>query len=252
VLHHTLANLFISSESFTSSDLDWNFTNTAKPSKLSSKCDSALIFGGHQLFKNNMGISRSFNLSSLPHQNILIEFDLFLIDFWDGQSLLLKINSELIKNITLNTRSDHYYDLCGNFTYDSYERISVLIPHVEPYLVIEIVSDMNGIPEGPERSWGIRDLSIELMVQCQYNTRRVNSTACECETGFYTKIRENCPKTGYENNFCFDCAVCPKFCKLCSGANTCSECDQGFTLVDGNCQTPDGKLKLYNFLSTSK
>ena len=165
------------------------------------------------------------------------------MDFWDGEELHLKIDDKPIYKFYPKTRTENFLDLGGNFTYDRKERFSILFRHVDPYLKFELVPYSSTVFNQLERSFGIRQLILDLQVQCQANSERINTTSCACNIGFYKKERVPCLKKGYQNNFCFDCVVCPLFCKVCEAPNKCIQCISGMENNAGKCDAPNGKKK---------
>ncbi len=222
-----------------SAESDWNFTNGEKPESLVSVCDSAVLFGGHNIFKGNLGISKTFDTSRIPSQLATLQFDIFFIDSWEGQKLHLKYNGITLWTFQPENRVKHYYNLCGNFTYDDYQHFSIQFRHIEPYLTIELSPELSEpLSEG---SWGIRKFSIDLNAQCQSKSVKLTTTRCDCLSGFLKKSRDQCSKTLYKSNYCFDCLTCPARCLKCTDVDECSQCLPGFVLVRGKCDSPDCK-----------
>lgn len=220
---------------------EWNTTFKVEnpPKSLISNCDAAVLLGGFNIFKGSFALDKTFDTSRTPSLFAIIQFDIIFIDSWEKEKLLLKINGQTVWTFQPENRISHYYNLCGNFTYDDQQHFSHFFRHSEPYLTIEI------IPEEPfsEGSWGITNFSIDLEVPCQYNSLKTTTKSCSCASGLLNKLRneEKCPKQLYDSNFCFDCLVCPIRCKTCRDLEICLECLNGFVLIDGKCDTPDGK-----------
>ena len=59
---------------------------------------------------------------------------------------------------------------------------------------------------------------------------------CGCASGFYRKLIMEC--TG---QFCFECLVCPDFCKKCDSFENCLECEGGLILKNGKCSPYENK-----------
>ena len=211
-------------------------------------CNSTLLLGGHNVFTSNKTLTRIFNLSMVPHSIITLEFEIYFIDFWDGESLKILVDNNLLKIITPNARTNHYTDICGNYTYDFISSESFEFDHIKPSLNLTLSTQLNGVIQKPMRSWGIRNFKMSFRVQCQLNSVRVNSSYCECKDGFFRNRRTNVIKDGYEGNFNFDCSVCPYPSVKCTTANQATKCLEGFLLKKGLCVLPNGKHKvLFSF-----
>ena len=167
----------------------------------------------------------------------------YLLDYWEGEELHIKLDGETVKKYEFKSKTDHFINFCGNFTYDKNERFSIEYHHVDPYTTLElsIVSPNGNLFNDISRSFGLSEISLDLLVQCQVNSIRIDQTSCQCVPGFYKKQRINCLKLGYNNNFCFDCITCPTFCELCESEQQCTKCIKGLTLINGACTAPDGK-----------
>jgi hypothetical protein len=224
----------------------WSLDGIELTNSSLSKCNSSWLLGGHNIFTGNKPLTRIFDLSRFPHMMINIDFDIFFIDFWDGESLLIMVDEKVVKTITPNVRTNHYTNICGNYTYDSIESFSHEFEHIRPSLNLTLTTELNGVTQRPARSWGIRDFKMNLRVQCQSNSVRINNTYCECKMGYFRSQKKNLEKLGYHGNFNFECKVCPYPSKLCLASDHALECLAGFSLRDGVCLLPNGNQKVIN------
>lgn len=187
-------------------------------------------------------MKKTFNLTNYPHQKVLISFVIYFLDYWEGEELYLKIDDQIVQSFQSKSKSDHILDFCGNFTYDKNDRFSIEFLHIKRELTIELVPFLNEsiVFENISRSYGISEISLDLIAECQINSKRINETSCECLNGYYKKNRDPCFKLGFEKNFCFDCLACPVFCKTCENELSCMVCREGLSNINGLCITPNG------------
>ena len=187
-----------------------------------------------------------FDLTNYPHQAVVISFVIYFLDNWEEEELHVKIDDQIVQRFKSNSKSDHNIDFCGNFTYDKNERFSIEFPHIKPFLTIELIPySSDGKFKNISRSYGITEISMDLIIQCQMNSRRINETSCECVEGYYKKERVPCSKLGFENNFCFDCISCPAFCEKCETELNCTRCKDGLLNFEGSCKAPDGIYNIF-------
>ncbi len=187
-------------------------------------------------------LTRIFDFRAYPHQLVALFFDVFLIDHWSGESLLIFVDGVLAKNLTFNSSSQHFMDLCGNETYDRIESISMEFRHLRHQLNLTIAQDLRSTPQVASRSWGLNKFKMVLKVQCQSNSKLINNTYCECEEGYYRWSR-GAVTLGFGSNFNYECRICPYPSVLCLNETHHLSCLPRFKLDEEKyyCELPHGK-----------
>jgi hypothetical protein len=242
VLYHLYESSLLSEEP-DFGESDWEILGAAQPqSEKTTFCNGHKLLGGPNLLKNNLWLSRIFDLTQYPHQTISLTFNLFLFDFWDGESLLIYLDDVLVKKITPNSRTDHFVDICGNYTYDHVEVISMDLRQINKTLTLKIVQALNNVEQKASRSWGIDRFKLSLYTQCQINSELIDLNTCRCRKGFFRARRENTEKKGYNGNFNYECRPCPYPSLDCTETEGRPlKCIEGYKLHGDRCILSNGK-----------
>jgi hypothetical protein len=209
-------------------------------------CGSNKIFGGYGLLNSKHTLERTFNLTKLPHSTVYIELIVNLIDLWDTQNLVVLVDRKrTIFDVTHNTRTDSYFDECGNYTNDKRIRLSLSFDHEEDYLNIKIyvanpkLSKLLDQNNPANMNFGISNFKLRLREIEKMNAIRLSHDSDECLYGYYRETVPDCKKRGekgdaYGGVYCDVCRQCHPLCNTCFGPGTdkCLSCIKGVKYYD--------------------
>lgn len=215
--------------------------------QLSNECGGRRIIGGYKILSNHHNLSRTINLKVYPHSRIYIEFYLDFIDFWDGQSLIVVVDSKhVILNKSHSARNSAYSNECGNSTNDRLFRYSETIDHENETMNILFYVDPAQKSELASESglfyYGVSNFKIRLREVEKMNEIRISYKEGICREGFHAKKVDNCQKLGYNEVYCEICMQCDILCAKCINETICTECLPGITHTERNeCKVKKGK-----------
>jgi hypothetical protein len=194
-----------------------------------SSCGEVLLFGGHKVFNISHKIERIFRFGAIPHSKIFLEMEIFLLDFWNNEILIINTDSKTLMNIPHKSSLNSTLQLCGSNSYDHLITISKTFEHSSETMVLEILinSEDGEVSTNDLLSFGIKNLNIHLIETKKVNSKRIFFNDSECEKGFYKKIIDNCSKKGfYGDIFCSKCVRCHYLCSECFGGSqfNCTSC----------------------------
>ena len=174
-----------------------------------------------------------------PHLSIKLDFQLYLIDNWTGQSVYVSLDgSTLFFSAYDNTL---FSNICGDPSLnDQIADISVNQTHNMSAFAFQISTSL---PDPPVSiiSWGFRQFIVSILIDCfplcnictnhictdlvPFAKQVSGTTNVTCKDGFY-----------FNSNFSFSqCLPCDPICRTCSGNSsyTCLSCyddDQLYTV----------------------
>ena len=198
--------------------------------------------------KQDSVIDIQFNLTAYPHSTVEIDFYLLLLNIWRKESLVNSFDKHLILEQSFESNDYPRTNICGSETeyYDRVIRVSQRIESVEKVSKL-IFTDIPAYNEefSSSRGWAVYGLNLRIGLECQQNAKKkIGDKGCECLPGFFEKQVKDCPKKGFNDNFCMECIACPLFCKTCSNELNCTECQSKLTLVQEGgklvCDAPEG------------
>ena len=166
-------------------------------------------------------ISAKRQFKSFSHQKMLLEIELYFLGNWNGEKIYIHSGSNEIFSIASYSETQHFSSVCSNLNNikfeDRLEKVSFTIEHSAEDFDIEISSEKS--------EWAFRGLNISLELECPSNSLKIGSTECQCLEGFYRRNISSCTQ-----GLCFECGVCPEFCKTCESATVCNTCEDPFLL----------------------
>ena len=228
---------------------------------LTSKCGLFNIFGGFNLFGINTSIFKYYSLSK--HFRVRITFFFLKIDEWNNNTLIIKADSHVIFNLTLNKSDDNTTYLCGIKEYsDAIRQIDVIFNHFSQNLSLLITTDISN----DSLYWGLFNFSLTID-SCDNTCETCNSfgsTNCtSCSSPYYLETNntcqicndilfnftciKQCPDNYFEENSrCVTncstnyfinnktCQKCDNSCLTCNQID-CLTCQNSYFLYDGTC-----------------
>ena len=116
------------------------------------------LLGGSGVFGGNYDIVRTFS-NIAPHYKIRIKILFLKIDFWNGQSFNLRIDTVIIKSDTFYPNHDSIIgNICGSSDYEA-ERYYVF-DHLHWTNSLEIRIDTTLDKDSTVHSWGISNFEL--------------------------------------------------------------------------------------------
>lgn len=207
---------------------------------LISQCGNRSILGGYKIFNHLHCLTRSFDFTGYPHSRIYIEFYLYLIDYWQSESLVVLINGRQVQVLTHSSRRNAYSNECGDSSNDRLVRYSGTIDHEDDIMNIEF--SVNPGPRSVEDTlyYGIGSFMLRLLEVEKMNEVRLSYNQSKCKNGYFPRNVTDCNKKGYNGVYCEVCVQCEALCLICSNLNACNECRKGFFLKKGTCIAKKG------------
>ena len=138
---------------------DFESTVTGWSSDRTTTCGSHKILGGFGTAGRGVSLSKSFDLSSVPHSHVRVKFNYYSLDTWDNEYGIASIDGTNVWSARAHLSDPIRQHICGNATYkDEVKSGEGLIEHSGGSLTLTFGSTLN---EGlANESFGIDNLEI--------------------------------------------------------------------------------------------
>lgn len=143
----------VRSDTFESgSATDWSSgsVDTSCPTTLSK------FLGGASQFGNGASTQRVFDLRQMPHTQARVTLDFLILDTWDGESAIVRVEGSEVYNMTFTYGGT---PLCGGGTSDrGAQPVATQLAHTANDLTVQATSTLD--QSSDDESWGIDNVRV--------------------------------------------------------------------------------------------
>lgn len=203
-----------------------------------STCQNLNVLG-----KDFPGIFKKDIKIKTPHTEVILDFRLYIFGDWQREPILLQIDDQPpLQLLAPYGKHDNTLEKwCGFEGFkDNIVRINRAFLHVSEMLSLTVFEQYPSSSD--QKSWGISDIAVKLIVQCPANSKQNSQALCTCFSGFYSSPQLPC--ASLRSDICQKCLPCGGYCKECSfasGTVSCKTCSEGLTLEKGVCVEKESK-----------